>query len=77
MTIAPYVEDDNEEVYDFIYKWSYDDERECNMIDEDNEFELYIKIAQNCHNCEPYEFLKDEIFTKFIINTDKLTIDTD
>lgn len=63
-TIAPYLEDNNDEVYDFIYKWSYDDDKERNMIDEDNEFELYITIAHTCHNCVPSEFLKDIKFTE-------------
>jgi hypothetical protein len=66
-TISKYVEDNNEEIYDFIYKWSYDDDKELNMIDEPNEFELYIDISHNCHNCEPIEFLKDNIFNKFIL----------
>lgn len=34
------------------------------MIDEDNEFELYITIAQTSHNCVPVKFLKDNKFTK-------------
>lgn len=74
-TIAQYVEDNNDEVYDFIYKWSYDDDKERNMIDEDNEFELYINIAHNCHNCEPIEFLKDSVFSQFILSKECENID--
>jgi hypothetical protein len=66
-TIAQYVEENNEEIYNFIYKWSYDDNKEHNMIDEENEFELYINISHNCHNCEPIEFLKDNVFNQFIL----------
>jgi hypothetical protein len=68
-TISKYVEENNEEVYDFIYKWCYDNDKDCNMIDEENEFELYINIAHNCHNCEPEEFLKDPVFNMFINNS--------
>jgi hypothetical protein len=69
-TISQYVEDNNEDVYNFIYKWSYDDDKERNMIDEENEFELYVDIAHNCHNTEPIEFLKDKEFTRFIFTDD-------
>lgn len=69
-TIAPYVEDENPEIYNLIYKWSYDDEKEENMIDEDNDFELYCSISHNCHNTKPVDFLKDEIFELFEFNTD-------
>jgi hypothetical protein len=71
-TIAQYVEGNNDEIYDFIYKWSYDDDKERNLIDEPNEFELYVDIAHNCHNTEPIEFLKDTVFNKFILKDEEL-----
>lgn len=51
-------------VYALIKKWSKSDDG-TNMLDKEDDFDLYIDIAKNCHNAVPKHVLHDKIFKKF------------
>lgn len=51
-------------VYALIKKWSKSDDG-TNMLDKEDDFDLYIDIAKNCHNAVPKHVLQDKIFKKF------------
>lgn len=53
-------------VYGLIKKWSNSDDG-SNMLDKEDDFDLYIDIAKNCHNAVPKYVLHDKIFKKFEI----------
>ena len=55
----------------FIENLTKDDYDNSLCYDEDT-FQLYIDIAHNCHNAIPFEVLKQEQFTRFIINKTKI-----
>ena len=41
------------------------------MLDKDDDFELYIDIAHNCHNAVPIDVLDDKVFKIFTIKKEK------
>lgn len=51
-------------VYGLIKKWSKSDDG-SNMLDKEDDFDLYVDIAKNCHNAVPKHVLQDKIFKKF------------
>jgi hypothetical protein len=53
-------------VYTLIKKWSKSDDG-SNMLDKEDDFDLYVDIAKNCHNAVPKHVLQDKIFKKFEI----------
>ena len=53
-------------VYGLIKKWSKSDDG-SNMLDKEDDFDLYVDIAKNCHNAVPKHVLQDKIFKKFEI----------
>ena len=53
-------------VYGLIKKWSRSDDG-SNMLDKEDDFDLYVDIAKNCHNAVPKHVLHDKIFKKFEI----------
>ncbi len=53
-------------VYSLIKKWSKSDDG-SNMLDKEDDFDLYVDIAKNCHNAVPKHVLHDKIFKKFEI----------
>lgn len=53
-------------VYSLIKKWSKSDDG-SNMLDKEDDFDLYVDIAKNCHNAVPKHVLQDKIFKKFEI----------
>jgi len=57
--------EDNLEIYNLIKKWCICTDG-SNVLFKDDDFDLYIDIAQNCHNAIPKDVLKDNIFTRFI-----------
>jgi hypothetical protein len=59
--------DYNSPVYELINKWCECDDG-SNVLHKEDDFDLYIDIAQNCHNAVPREVLKDEIFAQFKCN---------
>jgi hypothetical protein len=53
-------------VYSLIKKWSKSDDG-SNMLDKEDDFDLYVDIAKNCHNAVPKHVLHDKMFKKFEI----------
>jgi len=58
-------------VYNLLKKWSKSDDG-SNMLDKEDDFELYVDIAKNCHNAVPKNVLQDKIFKKFEIAKEKI-----
>ena len=58
--------DDNPLIKNLIRKWMVTDDGD-NIENEDDDFYLYIKIANECHKAGPIHVLKDKLFNKFIV----------
>jgi hypothetical protein len=68
-TMVEYLTNNNKNVHQFIYEWSYDDNKKVNMMDEDTDFDIYVKISHTCHNTTPYNFLtQSNYFTNYVID---------
>jgi serine/threonine protein kinase len=58
-------------IYELIKKWCECDDG-TNVLYKDDDFDLYIDIAQNCHNAVPREVLKDDVFAQFKCRKDEI-----
>ena len=63
----------NPRINNLIRKWMVTDDGDTIEHDEDD-FYLYIKIANECHKAVPIHVLKDKLFNQFIVypTTEKL-----
>ena len=66
--------DDFKKIRKMLDKWMMDDFGD-NVIDEPDDFDLYIHIARYCHNAVPLNVVKHRYFEQFTIN--KLPEDVD
>ena len=66
--------DEQPEVLSLITKWCISDDG-SNMLDKDDDFELYIDIAHNCHNAVPIDVLDDKVFKIFTVKKEKIPND--
>ena len=63
--------DELDKVREFVEQITLDDNGTSLCYDEDN-FQLYIDIAHNCHNAVPIEVMKRPEFERFKINKNKI-----
>ena len=66
--------EDQPEILELIRKWCESDDG-SNMLDKEDDFDLYIDIAQNCHKAIPIKVIKDKIFNIFKFDKNKIPED--
>ena len=64
--------EDEPEVLQMVQEWTRNDDG-IYIIDDDDDFDLYVEIAQNCHNAIPIKLLKEcDEFNMFRIKQNEI-----
>ena len=62
---------DNPEVLLMVSEWTIND-KEHNVLNDDDDFDLYIEIAHNCHRAVPLNIIKHENFKQFRVRPESI-----
>ena len=63
--------EEGSKIYELVKKWCISDDG-SNMLEKEDDFDLYIDIAHNCHNADPKSVLRDSVFNIFKINKNQI-----